>query len=119
MEELKTQRQSAIGPAKLPLWAIHEAEKLMAHVRANLGLLEQRTLIIHSRHDELSSLRGVEAIFREIGASAKRMVVLEDSYHMITIDNERATVARELISFVRGTEATPLESLPESKLAIR
>ncbi len=101
-QELQTQRQSAIGPAKLPLWAIHEAEKLMAHVRDHLDRIAQRTLIIHSRLDELSTLQGVEAIYGKIAASAKRMVVLEDSYHMITIDNDRAEVARQLIEFVHG-----------------
>lgn len=101
IDELKAHRQSAVGPAQLPLWAIHESEKLMAHVRAGLQRIECRSLVIHSREDELSALPGVEQVFREIAAKNKRMVVLENSYHMITIDNERARVAAELTGFVR------------------
>lgn len=102
IDELKAQRQSAVGPAQLPLWAIHEAERLMAHVRTNLQRIECRTLVIHSREDELSALPGVERVFRGIAAKDKRLVVLDNSYHMITIDNERARVAAELTQFVRG-----------------
>ena len=101
IEELNAQRQSAVGPSQLPLWAIHESEKLMAHVRANLQRIDCRTLVIHSREDELSALPGVERVFQGIAAMDKRLVVLEDIYHMITIDNERARVAAELTEFVR------------------
>ena len=101
IEELKARRKSAVGPALLPLWAIHEAERLMAHVRANIWQIGCRTLVIHAREDELSALPGVERMFHEIAAKDKSLVVLENSYHMITIDNDRARVAAELARFVR------------------
>ena len=107
IEELKAKRKSAVGPALLPLWAIHEAEKLMAHVRANIQRIDCRTLVMHAREDELSGLPGVERIVHGLAATDKRLVVLENSYHMITIDNDRARVATELARFVRGDTAVP------------
>ena len=100
--ELMAKRQSAVGPARLPLWAIHESEKMMAHVRENLDRIQCRTLVIHAREDELSALPGVERVFGSIGSEDKRLLVLENSYHMITIDNDRVRVATELTNFVRG-----------------
>lgn len=105
IEELKVKRKSAVGPALLPLWAIHEAEKLMAHVRANTQRIDCRTLVMHAREDELSALPGVERIVQGFAATDKKLVVLENSYHMITIDNDRARVATELTRFVRGDTA--------------
>lgn len=99
MREMRTRAESAAGPSSLPLWSIHEVERLSAAVRQRLGELQARTLVLHAREDELSSLATVERGLREMRAIRPQLVVLDDSYHMITIDNDRHRVVSELVAF--------------------
>jgi esterase/lipase len=43
-----------------------------------------------------------------IGSRDKRLVILEDCYHIVTMDREKERVARECINFLR--EALPAGS---------
>jgi carboxylesterase len=97
--EMKARAESAAGPAHLPLWALRENEELIARVRGQAGLLDCPLLVMHAREDEITQLRSVEGFFRSVGVPDKRLVVLEDSYHIVTIDNDRHRVASELSDF--------------------
>jgi carboxylesterase len=58
------------------------------------------TLIVHARQDELTSLRSANFLVEKIGGGRARMVVLEDSYHMICVDNDREIVAKNVLEFL-------------------
>lgn len=88
---------SAAGPATLPLWAIHQSEKLMNHVVKQFPSLTMPAVVIHSRLDEICSLGLVRRVFDTLPSGPNRLVVLENSYHMITIDNDRQQVTAELL----------------------
>ncbi|MDD5391263.1 MAG: alpha/beta fold hydrolase [Gallionellaceae bacterium] len=106
--EMRERHLSGAGASHLPLWAIHEAERLIRRVRLSLAKIDTPTLILHAREDEVTSLRGPELLMRQLATTDKRMVVLENSYHMITLDNDRHTVVAEITRFTRrmaGNEA--------------
>ena len=54
---------------------------------------------MHAREDELTSLRSANFLVEQIGGGRARMVVLEDSYHMICVDNDREIVAKNVLEF--------------------
>lgn len=95
--DMQQRATSAAGPATLPLWAIHQSEKLMNHVVKQFPGLKIPTVVIHSRLDEICSLGIVRRVFETLPRGANRLVVLENSYHMITIDNDRQQVTAELL----------------------
>lgn len=97
--EMKERAGSAAGPSALPLWAIREVDRLKDHVTAGLHRLTQRTLMLHARDDEVCTLASAQRSMHALAAADKRLVVLEDSYHMITIDNDRHRVTEELRDF--------------------
>ncbi len=99
--EMKQQAHSSAGAAQLPLWAIHEAERLIRRVRNALGSLRMPCLILHAREDEVTSLRSPQLLMAELGCADKQLTVLENSYHMITLDNDRQQVIREMAAFMR------------------
>ncbi|GAB3267387.1 alpha/beta hydrolase [Chitinimonas naiadis] len=101
--ELEKQAVSAAGAATLPLWAIHEAEKLIAHIKRTLGQVRTPALILHAREDEVTSLRSAHHLVDALGTVRTRLTVLENSYHMITLDNDRHIVQREIADFLRST----------------
>ncbi len=98
---------SAIGPSSLPLWAIHQSEKLTQHVIGQFPGLHVPTVVMHSRQDEICSLAAVNRVFETLPSGANRLVLLENSYHMITIDNERQQVTAELLKCAGKTSDRP------------
>ncbi len=97
--EMRARADSAAGPAHLPLWALRENERLISRVRDQAPRLDCPLLVMHAREDEITRLHSVEGFFRNVGATDKRLVVLEDSYHIVTIDNDHRRVTSELSDF--------------------
>jgi len=56
-------------------------------------------IIIHAREDDMTSLKNSRYVYDHIGSTQKLLVILENSYHMITIDKDKDRVATELINF--------------------
>jgi carboxylesterase len=108
VRELHERNQSAAGPARVPLRALREAERMANDIRARLHELTCPILMIHAREDEISSLRSVERLFDALPQTDKELVVVEDSYHMITIDNERQQIPVLLDRFCRRLSAGAL-----------
>ena len=41
-------------------------------------------------------------IVEHVGAEDKRLVWLEDSYHVATLDNDKEAIAREILQFIQA-----------------
>ena len=61
------------------------------------------TFEIHAREDDVTSIKNASYIAAHIGGHFEK-VLLENSYHMITLDQERDLVADYSIDFIRRTE---------------
>lgn len=105
VQEMKERQNSAVGPLQIPLPALREGERMMAEVRAHLAELKCPLFVMHARDDEITSLRSVERLFESLPVKDKELAVLENSYHMITIDNDRHQIARLLERFVKKVSA--------------
>ena len=90
---------SAVGASALSLPALHQAEKLMRYTRRKLQQVDAPTLILHSSEDDISSLKSAYLVQSRVQAHDVRLVQLHDSYHMITLDNERERVAALTVDF--------------------
>ncbi|WP_432721312.1 alpha/beta fold hydrolase [Jeongeupia wiesaeckerbachi] len=80
----------------VPLACIKQVDRLRSWIGKGLDAIRSPTLIIHAREDDLTSPRSAEFLVREMGDMA-RMVILENSYHMICVDNDRDQVAIEML----------------------
>lgn len=98
--EMASKTSSIAGAAKLSLPAIHEGELLIKHVRRNLPKITAPALIIHAEQDDVSTLRSADFVVNNIGSKIVCKIVLHNSYHMITLDNERERVADEAVAFL-------------------
>jgi carboxylesterase len=96
---------SEVGPASIAMPALHEASRLAKSVRGKLKSISTDCLIIHAIDDETSSPHNARYVVANVGASFLRTIWLDDSYHMITSDNEREVVARECAVFLRESAA--------------
>jgi carboxylesterase len=83
----------------VPLECIRQVDRLRAIVMKAASDIRCPTLVVHAREDELTSLRSANFLVEKIGGGRARMVVLEDSYHMICVDNDREIVAKNVLEF--------------------
>lgn len=96
---------SAAGAAHLPLAGIHEARRLIGAVRRDIGRVTAPTLVLHAIEDDVASTRSAEFVALNVASRRVRTVLFRDSYHILTIDNDRDSVADESIAFFRGPAA--------------
>jgi carboxylesterase len=97
--EMTHKTSSIAGASNLTLPAIHEAELLIKTVKRNLHKVTTPALIIHAVEDDVSTPRSADFVATHIGSDKVHKILLHNSYHMITLDNERELVADETIKF--------------------
>ena len=97
------QNISEVGGSYMTLNHIAQADKLCVYVRKNLMNVTAPVLAIHAVDDEIAHPNNVDLLFKHISSATKRAIYLGNSYHMITVDNERETVAYESAAFLRET----------------
>ena len=93
------EKSSIAAVSNLCLPAIHEAELLIKAVKKSLPQIVTPTLIIHAVEDDVSTPRSARFVAKYIGSKSVKCVMLHNSYHMITVDNDREQVADETIRF--------------------
>ena len=76
-----------------------EFRKLVRNVKPLLEKVKQQTLIFHPRHDDQSDLSNTIAIQRNL-AGLVELHVLDDCYHMVTLDRQRSIVVERTTEFV-------------------
>ena len=103
---------SLVGPASVPLQVVRESERLSAHVRTLLPGLAHPVQVQHAREDEICRLASVRDAVARVPTGLLSLHVLDNSYHMITADNDRHLVADRLSAFLQGLDASSLDSVP-------
>ena len=84
----------------VPLECIRQVDRLRAMVMKAASRIRCPTLVAHAREDEPTSLRSANFMVESIGEALPRMVILEDSYHMVCVDNDREIVANNILEFL-------------------
>lgn len=91
---------SEVGAAFISARHMHAAQQLMHDVQLHLGNVHVATLVIHAVDDETAAPRNAEEIMHRINSEVRRVIWLGDSYHIITVDNEREVVVNETSRFL-------------------
>jgi len=94
---------SELGAAHLPAVHLYQSLELVKATKKDLSSITADTLIIHAIDDETASPKNPEIIMDRISSETCRMIWLGNSYHMITVDNEREVVANEVNNFINET----------------
>jgi len=101
-------RRKHPGNRLIPIKAALNLVALSNYIRPKLGEIEQPALIIHGRKDRTCPFeKNTHFAMNHIGGARKRLIVLEESFHVITVDSEKERVAREIIEFVSEFRAQP------------
>ena len=94
------------GYPLFPLRTLNEIDRLMNRVRGHLGKVSAPTLILQAADDDMTGPRNAQLVYDEIASMQKRIVLLDDCYHVITVDRQRQAVVNHLHEFFGlGTHA--------------
>ncbi len=116
-QAMSTTAFSEIGPSTLSMEQLFQARQLARYVESATHNAVSDLLVIHAVDDETASPKSAEFALEKAASPHKRKIFLDNSYHIITLDNERDIVARETALFfqesVRRRLATGLTIGPQ------
>ena len=96
---------SLAGTFSTPLRCFANFNALVSAVkRKGLRKVRQPALIVHPREDDMASLKNAHYLQTHLGGLVDT-VILDDSYHMITLDQQRHIVAERSERFVSWLES--------------
>ena len=90
---------ATLGYAHFPLRLFCEMRHLIARCIDNLPAVRAPLQLLQAVEDEATSPRNSQFIHDRVASARKEVVLLQNSYHVITADLERAQVAAAMTQF--------------------
>ena len=104
--ELERRRVSAAGSSVLEIGHLKQNFRMRSFVKKHLpGSALPQALAIHSELDEVASLRNIRWLEMHWPAQSLQTLILKNSYHMISIDQERHTVSAAVVAYVQAQKS--------------
>jgi carboxylesterase len=104
-------------PPVAPGETVLERRWLVDAARKVLGSIKQPTVILHPREDDYAALNNATWLQKKLGGLVD-LVVLDDSYHIVTVDRQRQTVLDHTVALAsRSLAAATAEVIPLSAAA--
>ena len=119
----KIMSKTTIGMDNYPLSCVYELLELSKIVRKDLKKINTPILIIHSKYDNLTSVKSAKVVYEGISSKNKKYIELEDSYHMVLYDNEKQFVMKSVAEFIHdllelNTEDSNCERVETEKACV-
>ena len=108
--EMKQRKLSRAGADRLHSSGLFQAQRLIRAVKRTLPAIRNPALIVHATEDDMTSLRSVRCLENRLGSERLEILLLDNSYHMVSLDNEKDRVADRMIEFL-GRPAAQEERL--------
>lgn len=96
----KLLQKGDVGMNDFPMTAIYELLKLSKFVRKSLNKIVCPTLLIHSKEDDLTSVKSANVVYNKISSDERELIILNNSYHMVLYDNEKEFVYEKVLGFL-------------------
>lgn len=101
---------SSAGASSIPTPSLREADRLIRHVKRALPSVRTPALLIHARNDDVASLSNVRYVRANIGADVVGEFLVDDSYHMITLDDDRDAAALKTVQFFNAAASSRVQA---------
>jgi carboxylesterase len=82
-----------------PAHALRELWRLTDALKPELPKIHQPALVIQAREDDVASIRNAQYLQRNLGGLVETLI-LDDSYHLVTVDQQRHLTNDRVVSFV-------------------
>ena len=99
----KMSNKSTTHYSKVPLGSVWQMRQMNFYVKKNLHKITSPICAIHPLEDDVSSIKSVEDMRRGVSSKIFESLILQDSYHLATVDREKALVADSILAFLKKT----------------
>jgi esterase/lipase len=99
--DIKKPGVTELAYPKLPTRALVQLTKLWVVTRAELGRVTAPTIVFHSREDHVVEPVNSEILLAGIGSTDTTEVLLENSYHVATLDNDAPLIFAGSVDWIR------------------
>lgn len=90
---------AALGYAHFPVRLFCEMRPLIARCKRLLSRVTSPVLLVQAENDDMTSPKNAEFIRDRVSSARRELVLLKESYHLVTVDLERSIVAERLRAF--------------------
>ncbi|WP_447983503.1 alpha/beta hydrolase [Nitrospira sp. Nam74] len=87
------------GYPMFPLRTLTELDRLISRVRSRLSTVTAPTVILQAEEDDMTSPRNATLVYETIASKQKRLILLDDCYHVMTVDKQKHRVVNALAEF--------------------
>ncbi|RLL44866.1 alpha/beta fold hydrolase [Oceanobacillus piezotolerans] len=98
--DIKAKNVSEITYSRTPLHAIHELQTLMSDTPKILREIQCPTLGIRSKDDHVVPPMNTNYILNQISSKSKKLLILHDSYHVASMDNDKDYIVEACHQFL-------------------
>jgi carboxylesterase len=111
LSSMQSGDSGAAGIFSTPVRSFAHFNAMVAAVKPNLATIKQPAFIVHPREDDMASLKNAQYLQANLGGLVETLV-LDDSYHIVTLDQQRHIVAERADRFVGwvGAQASAIPS---------
>ena len=99
-----------------PMLCVLELLKISKFIRKKerMKKVTAPILLFHSIKDDLTSVKSAESVYNNISSESKTFIKLDNSYHLITLDNDKDFVAKKTIEFIKNISGSQVNEIEES-----
>lgn len=87
------------GYPYFPVTLLNQLSLLVKHLTPRLARIKSPVQLVQAIEDDMTSIKNSQFIYNRVGSVVKETVLLDDSYHVITADQQRQRVADEMGDF--------------------
>ena len=110
--DIKKPGVAELAYPKLPTRAMMQLRTLWGLTRADLGKVTAPVIVFHSREDHVVEPVNTEVLLAGVSSTDTTEVVLEDSYHVATLDNDAPKIFAGSAEWMRKRSATSSDGPP-------
>lgn len=104
-DDIKKPGRTEVPYDRIPVSAIIQLNRFLKVVRSELASMRLPLLLFHSAEDHVVPPGNTEHVLRGVGAKEKELILLPNSYHVATLDNDAATIVERTHEFIRSRVA--------------
>ena len=114
--DIKKPGVTELAYPKLPTRAMMQLRTLWAATRADLARVTTPVIVFHSAEDHVVEPINTQVLLDGISSTDTTEVVLRDSYHVATLDNDAPTIFAGSVDWIRAhVPARPATESPAAE----
>jgi len=110
-----TAEAAQYGYPYFPVTLLCELHALVRELKNKMSKIQVPVQLIQASEDDMTSVRNSQFIYDRVASRQKEIVLLHDSYHVITADQERKKVAQKMHEFFCRIQGIQPDEVPNGE----